>query len=137
MTFDELTASLPNGVHDAELEKVEVDFTKREARLQLDLWVGDDEDKEAYRRGLVTLTGVLFWVCEPPDPGYPFGRPESVRIDGGPLSKDFPNRQPALPPVPPNVFINWLFVNEWNAFIYFAASDASLTWLGDRTVREY
>jgi hypothetical protein len=43
--------------------------------------------------------------------------------------------QPELPPIPPRKFANWIFVNEWNAFVFFAAGEASLAWLGDRTIR--
>ena len=136
MTMDELIASLPNGLYDAELGTVAIDFANRTVRLDLNIWVGDDEELEAYRRAQVTLSGLLFWVSEPPDPSYPFASPRPLWIDAGPLTDDLPEKQPALPPVPQGAFANWLFVRDWNAFIYVAAEDASLTWLGDRTIRE-
>ena len=70
MTFDDLAISLPNGFHDAELKSIMIDYTRREARLILDIWVADDvsmEEREAYRPAEVTLSGLLFWVSEPPD----------------------------------------------------------------------
>jgi hypothetical protein len=134
MTIDELDALLPNGLHDAKLERVAIDFGDRTARLDLDIWVGDDEEREAHRRAQMTLSGLVFWVSEPPDPRYPFLSPGPESIDAGPLTDKIPEKQPALPPVPQGAFANWIFVRDWNAFIYVAAKDASLTWLGERTI---
>ncbi len=137
MTMDELADSLPNGFHDAELAAVTIDFPKREARLALEIWVGDDEHREAYRQAEVTLSGLIFWASEPPDSRYPYGEPESVKIDVGPIARLDPERRSALPPIPQSAFANWLYVNEWNAFIYSAAENARLEWCGERTVRAY
>ena len=135
MTLDELDGLLPNGLHDAYLQTVAINFTDRTVRLDLDIWVGDDEEREAYRRAQVTLSGVLFWVSEPPEPLSPFLSPGPLWIDAGPLTDKIPKKQSSLPPVPQGVFVNWIFVRDWNAFIYVAAEEASLTWLGDRTIR--
>jgi hypothetical protein len=134
MTIDELDASLPNGLHDAKLERVAIDFVDRTARLDLDIWVGDDEEREAYRRAQVTLSGLLFWVSEPPDPLHPSSPPRALWIDAGPLTDKTPKTQPALPNVPRGAFANWIFVRDWNSFIYVAATDADLTWLSDRSI---
>ena len=64
MTIDELDAFLPNGLHDAKLGKVAIDFTERTVRLDLNIWVGDEEKREAYRSAEVTLSGLLFWVSD-------------------------------------------------------------------------
>jgi hypothetical protein len=134
MTIDELDALLPNGLHDAKLESVAIDFGARTARLDLDIWVGDDEEREAYRRAQITLSGLLFWVSEPPDPLYPFSSPRAMWIDAGPLTDKIPEKQPALPPIPQAAFANWIFVRDWNSFIYVAAIDSSLTWLGEGAI---
>ncbi len=136
MTLDELDALLPNGLHDAKLGTVAIDFAERTVRLDLDIWVGDDEEREAYRRAQVILSGLLFWVSDPPDPSYSITSPGPLRIEVGPLTDKLPEKQPALPSVPPDAFANWLYVRDWNTFIYVAAKDASLTWLGDRAIRE-
>jgi hypothetical protein len=41
-----------------------------------------------------------------------------------------------LPPVPACAFVNRIFVSDWNAFIYVAAQDAALRWIGEKTVHE-
>jgi hypothetical protein len=137
MTLDEVAGSLPNGFHDAELRAVTIDFVKREARLSLDIWIGDDDDREAYRRAELTLTGLIFWIVEPPDARYPYGQADHLIIDMGSVASLPREKQPTLPPIPESAFSNWLFVVEWNAFIYVAAEDADLIWQGERTVRRF
>ncbi len=137
MTLDGLAASLPNGFHDAELMTIAIDFIKREVRLTLDIWIGDDKEREAYRQAEVTLSGLIFWVSEAPDSRYPYGEPRSLRIDAGSLTELHPEKRPTLPSIPQSAFSNWLFVVDWNAFIYVAAEDACLKWRGERTTRQY
>jgi hypothetical protein len=135
MTLDELYASLPNGLHDARLGKLAIDFTERTVSLDLNVWVGDEEERETYRRAELILSGLLFWVSEPPDPNHPYALPRPLSIDAGPLTGAQPKNQTALPPVPPDAFVNWLYVKDWNAFVYVAAKDASLTWSSEPAVR--
>jgi hypothetical protein len=134
MTLDELNASLPNGLHDARLGKLAIDFTERTVSLDLNVWVGDEEERETYRPAELILSGLLFWVSEPPDPSYPYALPRPLSIDAGPFTDTQPKNQPALPPVPPGAFANWLYVRDWNAFVYVAARNASLKWLGEPAI---
>jgi len=138
-TLDDLSASLPNGFHDAELQRFAIDYTKREALLIVDVWVGDvsSEQREACRLAEVVLSGLFFWVSEAPDPNYDFDTAGGERIDIGPLAKLRGKSSLKLPPVPDGVFVSWMLFNEWNAFIYIAARAARLNWIGETTVRKY
>lgn len=67
MTLEELADTLPNGFHDAQVSSLSIDYIKREARLLIDLWVSDspsdsEELREAYRKGELKLSGLLYWV---------------------------------------------------------------------------
>ena len=68
MTFEELARTLPNGFHDAELWRFEMDYGRRRLQFDLDLWIGDDGAgaRELYRPARVTLDQVAFLVIEPP-----------------------------------------------------------------------
>jgi hypothetical protein len=71
VTLEGLAYTLPNGFHDAQVTSVGIDYVKREARLLIDLWVGElrsdnEELREAYRKGELRLSGLLYWVIEPP-----------------------------------------------------------------------
>jgi len=48
MTLELLADSLPGGFHDTQISSVSIDYVKREARLIIDLSVGDQssEDEE-------------------------------------------------------------------------------------------
>ncbi len=135
-TLDDVSATLPNGFHDAKLKRLLIDYAKREARFIIDIWVGDMsmEQREVYRLAEISLSGLLFWISEPPaaNPTFDTG---GERIDIGSLAELSKKPCLDLPFVPEGAFVNWVFLTEWNAFNYVAAQDAELTWLGDRTVR--
>jgi len=72
MTFEDAAASLPNGFHDAELLRFEMDYVQRRLQFDLVLWIGDMDDsrsREIYRRARLTLERVAFLVVEPLDSG--------------------------------------------------------------------
>lgn len=133
MTLDDLASSLPNGLHDAQLKSVTVNYVAGEARLLLDIWMGDLEaateaEREKCAQAEIILTGLAFWVCEPPDSRYPFNIHRGLRIDTGPVHSLRKPPLTVLPPVPEGLFLNWIFVSDWNAFIYVAARHARLEW---------
>lgn len=65
-------------------------------------------------------------ACEPPENRVHEKSGEGVRIDMGSMSELTRPPAKALPPVPPEAFVNWIFVMDWNAFIHMAARDARL-----------
>ena len=84
MTFEEVAASLPNGFHDAELQRFEMDYVHRTLRFDLAIWIGDMDDsrrRELYRPARLTLDDVAFLVIEPPDINYPWLKAGPIRID--------------------------------------------------------
>jgi hypothetical protein len=139
-TLDDLSASLPNGFHDAEMLKLEIDYTKREAILTLDVWVAESmesAERESYRMAELTFSGLLFWVTEPPDLNYPYDVVGSVRIDTGSMDTLKDADAIKLPPIPEGAFVNWIYSADWNSRIFVAAEGASLKWIGSQTVRHY
>jgi hypothetical protein len=134
MTLDELIRSLPNGFHDARLARLSIDFVRREARLELDIWVAEDlspEQRETYRSAEVVLSGLLFWVSEPPRGTGPFDVAGPETIDVGAMDGLAPEKRPSLPPVPSQVFVGWIYFGRRNAFDYVAARDARLIWTSE------
>ena len=128
MTLEDVERALPNGFHDAFLQTLTVDYVARRATLSLRVWIGDADaptgaDQEAYRQVVLTISGLLWWIVEPPaiTTGH---AAEELWIDAGPLSSL--KTQPAVPVVSDDAFAWWIFVRQWNAFMYFAATDASI-----------
>jgi hypothetical protein len=131
-TLRELAEQLPNGFHDMYVERMALDFTRRIAAFDVEVWVGEmsagPELREATRNGELILEGLLFCVFEPPDVRYP----HSKYAEAKPLwLVDLCDVDPALPlprNLPPGAFVERFFVDQWNAFITVAATNAILRW---------
>ena len=132
MTLEELEGTLPNGMHDAEVQCIAVDYARRSVTLDLAVWVGDMDDpperREAYKQGRIEISGLLFFVMEPPDPKCPF-MTSDLRIDGCDQRKNLDGA--LLRSLPGDSFFRSLWVNEWNAFIHIAAKSADVVWMND------
>lgn len=125
MTLEELSATLPNGFHDARVGGLHLDFVGRTAVLDLSVWTGDDSDPEAHRAARLELKDLQFCVLETPDHKYPYAAPEPLWI-----SEVNPPGAAQLPQnIPSGAFTSSFFVNQWNAFVHIAARDAVLFWL--------
>jgi len=128
MTLDDVVAELPNGLHDAFLRTLTIDYAARRATFTLRVWVGDphaviDAEREAYRPATIRISGLLWCIIESPEriDGL---TAEELWIDAGPLT-DLKKR-PAVPSVPADAFAWWIFVQQWNAFLYIAGRTASI-----------
>jgi hypothetical protein len=135
MTLEELEHTLPNGLHDAEVQRIIVDYARRSVTLDLAVWVGDMDDpperRKAYKKGRIEISGLLFLVMESPDPKYPF-MTSDLRIDGCNQSKKLD--EALLRSLPSDSFFRSLWVNEWNAFIHIAAKSADMVWMNEGAI---
>ncbi|MBI3572574.1 MAG: hypothetical protein HY092_00020 [Candidatus Kerfeldbacteria bacterium] len=133
MTIEEIEKTLPSGFHDACLEKLNIDYGKREVTLEISVDIGAfdsprGELKEANRKGILTVSGLLFCVIEPPDSRSPYQKAKGLWItDSGPVKSA--KLLAKLPESLPNgVFAHYFFINEWNAFIIVVATGARFDW---------
>ena len=137
MTILELERSLPNGFHDAHIHRLSVDYVNREAAITFDVLVGIPEGKneferEAYRKCLLKLTGLEYFIIDPPDPTYQFNKPATLWVDASPLETAKLKSSVKLPSLQAqNAFAYLFFVQDWNSSLYVAATDASLEWLAE------
>jgi hypothetical protein len=131
MAFQELALSLPNGFHDAELRRFEMDYVHRRLEFELDVWIGDmgdDKSRELYRPCRLMVADVAYLVIEPPDSRYPWQERSSIRIDTG---EGQPSQSESyLPDSPEGTTITWMYLADLNRFLLFAAGDAELEWTG-------
>ncbi len=117
----------PNGLHDAFLRTLTIEYESRRATLVLQVWVGDPDadtevEREAYRPLTLTISGLLWCIIESHESLGETAN-KGLWIDAGRLS-DLENK-PAVPAVPTDAVAWWIFVREWNAFIYLAGRAAS------------
>ncbi|MBZ5547135.1 MAG: hypothetical protein LAO22_04095 [Acidobacteriia bacterium] len=130
MTLEELEDSLPNGLHDAEIQRICIDYQQRTVTIDMAVFVGDVdaplEKREAYRDGSLVISGLQFATIEPPDARYPFSTPGASRVDACDMTK---NLDPSLLQVlPEGSFVRSFFVDDWNAFVHIAGSGAEIQW---------
>ena len=125
MTLDELEKSLPNGLHDAELVGLQVDYARREAVLDFNVDCSEPPESEPYRPARILFSGMQFLVIDPPADADAY---EAISIvDAG---SGQPSTAPCkLPLLDRECFLCWLFVSRWNGFIRIAARSVALEWL--------
>ncbi len=131
MTPADIMAELPNGMHDASIREMRVEFGGQHITLNMDFWVGDldsddEEKREAYRAGKLVLTGVIAMVVEPPDPadkGSHFSPDEGLHVHG-----EF-GTYPGDAPAPEDGLVRlWFYVSNWNTRMMFTVRECSLEW---------
>jgi hypothetical protein len=128
MTINDIALGLPNGFHDAEIKSWSVSWIDRSALIDLDVWTGESgADMETYQAGTLTLTGLHFWINEAPDERYEVNPSGPLVVDIGDVAELTTSPAVTLPSTPPSALVCWLYVRQWNSFIYLAADGASFT----------
>ena len=136
MTIAEIEESLANGLHYAEVYRIEVGYEHRTTTLNLAVWMGDfdgpRERREAYKNAELQISDFLFLVMKAPNVDYAFRGSGKLTIDGCDMRKNLDSQltQSLLP----EAFFRSFFVGEWNASIHLARTDAELGWEDEEAV---
>ena len=134
MTFEQLDHDLPNGFHDAEIQKVIVDYAEHSAIIIMRLLVGTPHsaNSDEYRPATLKISGLYYYSIDLPNPKYPFVRGAAINVAGCPEDpQTFPDLNSLLAMMPKGVTCYRFFVHEWNSFIHIAANDVQFSWLED------
>jgi hypothetical protein len=130
MTIFEIDELFPNGLHDAEVESIHIDYVARTVIMTVDVWIGALEDpaeeREAYRRGTLEFRGLQYCAMDVPDERYPYAKADGIRIDLAEATAFTP---------PGAAFTCRFWVNEWNGFVHLAAQEASFSWTAEAVNR--
>lgn len=122
---------LPNGLHDADLLSFMMNYTQRQLTLDVVAWVSEGEPRELYRPARVTYGDVAFICVEPPRDRSALDLAQSVWIDAGIFdAKD--ERVAELDAAGP---VNYIFLRDFNSFIFFSAGSVVIEWTGPQEVR--
>ena len=127
MTLDELESKfLPNGLHDAELVALCVDYASLKMILDVNVDMSEPPvPAPDYKAARITFSEVQFVIVDPPGPGQT-AIAALPMIDSG---SGEPEIAPTtLPPLRPDCFLSWIFVTDWNSFIRIAAKDTAIEW---------
>jgi hypothetical protein len=121
----------PNGLHDAYLLRLAVDFEQRVLRLDLNWLVGSpdgetDEEREGFKLGALIIKDLEYCVTEAPaGQGCKGYRDGPSYIDGF-ETRAIDIERCHLPEVSQDTFRHSIFVGEWNSFIHFAGTSAEV-----------
>jgi len=130
MTLQELENTLPNGLHDAEVKHISVDYQERTLTVDVEVWIGSIDDpperREAYRTGQIKMSGLVFFVMEAPDARYPYRISSKLTIDAADARQSLDDQ--LIRSLPADAFFQSLWVSEWNNCMHVAAKGAELTW---------
>ncbi|SNT27968.1 hypothetical protein SAMN05421770_106281 [Granulicella rosea] len=126
MTMEELSNRLPNGLHDAYLLGLNVDYTKCELRLELKLDVSAyPQGNPDYSVGTVLIRGLRYLVIDGPPPIAPGDTSKLSYIDGI-ETRPWQIDSSHLPPVGDAVFRYSIFMGDWNSYMHFAGESAEI-----------
>lgn len=134
MNLDSLLVRRTATFHDSVIERIELDYLKRNACLHLQINTGDPDaegpgERDRREAGALTISGLLFLVMEPPDETYPYQSNEGLWIKDDEITSQTPGISAQLPwNLPQDAFVHRFFVDEWNSFIYVAGTHAEFAW---------
>ena len=130
MTFEEAEDGLPNGFHDAQIERISLDYLAGTLQIAMRILIGTpgEPNQDEYGPAELRVSGLYFCSIEPPYPTYPFkpnGEPFGV---SGDAATNGPSAIiTVLQTLPTGVSSYRFFVEEWNSFIYIAASEVQIS----------
>jgi hypothetical protein len=114
-------AQLPNGLHDGVLQQLKLSLADQALRLRFDadMSLPGSRDKLSHYAPFTLVVGGLWaFSCEHLD-GFGRSKLSGQRMDCGRL-EEAKLQSLGWPSLPDDVFACWLFLNDLNAFIYFA-----------------
>jgi hypothetical protein len=131
MTLEEIEDLLPNGLHDAQIERMTRDYESAELALKVSVLVGlptqPSPDRESYRAADIVFRRVYFCAVELPQSESAFQHPGSLWFS---YERMRPNVIPdsLAKALPKGTQCYSLFVREWMSEMHVAALDVDFSW---------
>ena len=132
MTLEKIDESLPNGLHDAMLLGLEIDYVHQFAVFKTNVLVGSPDEpvgiRDRYRLGALTFSGLVFIVIDPPAANSAFLQPGAETFSWSRLEAAESPQLAELVPSDPNMQAYSLYVLSWYSSIHLAARDVTFVW---------
>jgi hypothetical protein len=131
MKLEEIEKLLPNGLHDAQIQRMGRDYESAELALKVRVLIGLPDqlypDRERYRTADIVFRGVYFCAVELPQPESTFQHPGSLWFS---YERMLPNVIPhsLAKTLPIGTQCYSLFVREWMSEMHVAAGDVDFSW---------
>jgi|WetSurMetagenome_2_1015567.scaffolds.fasta_scaffold782269_2 hypothetical protein len=134
MTLEEVDDSLPNGLHDARIQSVSMDYERGTLALAVSVWIGtldaQPPNRDRCRGGVLEFEGVAVFALEPPRPDSSYRHSgalafswrreshDSIRLEVGRALSD-------------EELAYSLFIEDWLSTMVIIARTVSFRWLDD------
>jgi hypothetical protein len=131
MTLEEIEKLLPNGLHDAQIQRMTRDFERAELAVKVMVLVGlptqPSPKRENYRDADIVFRRVYFCAVELPQPDSAFQQPGSLWFS---YERMRPNVIPdsLAKALPKDTQCYSLFVREWMSEMHVATQDVEFSW---------
>jgi hypothetical protein len=134
MTLEEIEKLLPNGLHDAQIQRMTRDYESAELALKVGVLVGlpnqPRPDRDRYRTADIVFRRVYFCAVELPQPESAFRHPGSLWFSYERMpSNVIPDSLGKT--LPKGTQCYSLFVREWMSEMHVAAQDVGFSWSDD------
>jgi hypothetical protein len=121
----------PNGLHDAYLRGLSVDYEQATLRLEIDWLVGvsdpdSPEHGSIWKRGTLLIRGLEYLVIEPPRNGHRDFRDYAPDQMQGYATTSEEIAAKCLPYLSSDAFRHSLYLGYWESFIHFAGTSAEV-----------
>jgi hypothetical protein len=136
MTFDEWDHELPNGFHDARISNIEIDYVRGLMTLKMGLLTEVEQGEVDHcAEAVVLVSGLQFCSIGAPFATYPYQKRAAITVSGDPAKSDhLPELNGLTATFPKNTTCYRFFVHDWNSFIYIAAVDVQVRWVGNKEI---
>jgi hypothetical protein len=131
MTLEEIEKLLPNGLHDAQIQRMTRHYESAELALKVRVLVGlpnqPRPDRTSYRTAGIVFRRVYFCAVELPQPDSAFQHPRSLWFSYERMpSNVIPDSLAKT--LPKGTQCYSLFVREWMSEMHVAAQDVAFSW---------
>jgi hypothetical protein len=130
MTLDEFDQRYPNGLVDAEITALTLDYRNRIAELRLNLRCNspDSPNSGEYAQAVLTLQKFYYFSIESPEPDHLYPVRPKITVEELPEDPErFPLFEYVKPMLPAGAFSGRFYVHDWNSFIHVAAPTAAFS----------
>jgi hypothetical protein len=130
VTFEEFDQRFPNGLYDAKITDITIDYVHRQAKLQLSLRLNqpDSPNRNEYQQATLVLIDFYYIAIEPPDADHLRYPRRPIQVTGYPEdSAQFPLLVDLKEDLATNAFCCRFYVHDLNSFIHVAAKGAEFS----------
>lgn len=127
MTIIEIEERLPNGFHDAKINRMYIEYVDRTLIIEINIIISEPNDVEIISKNVIlNISGLVF--CSIGLPDYSYNIPGFTEAWISASMSEKPKELTINKPFyhPDGAFEHYFYINNWNTYIVIVALDANL-----------